>query len=255
MSAFLLALPALSHAQGADAKGKDPNALFIAIIAACGVGAGAGVTALAAAYAARQKIREVELTYEQKLRDNYLSNARQYTNGIYVPISMALRKLGDAYKTFQADREIDDEAQAEARFREACDAYESSINELFEKGADAFLTTQLEERLVSFNSFLRASLKADEEIAIAVLTYEMALPVAPWISTARSIKKELRGKWAQRFGSNSMSLRVLGAGMYLDTTETVAAPLTSDAFERRFSIDVTAIKYLIKEVTLGAHIK
>ncbi len=58
------------------------DTLAKALIATVGVVAGALLTALAAAYAARQKTREIELTYQQKLQENYLTNARQYIQGV-----------------------------------------------------------------------------------------------------------------------------------------------------------------------------
>ena len=142
----------------------SPGAIT-ALIAAAGVVVGAGVTALAAAFSARQKIREVELTYEQKLRDNYLANARQYIYSVYVPIGIALGSLGDAYLAVR--QQIDFKARrvaptAQKAFEDACDSYLRVIDDLFSRGADAFLTSATELRLRSFSSFLRSSRNAKE---------------------------------------------------------------------------------------------
>jgi hypothetical protein len=69
-----------------------------ALIATAGVVVGALLTALASTYTARQKTREIELAYERKLEENYLANARQYIEGVYAPLSIALTRLSDAYR-------------------------------------------------------------------------------------------------------------------------------------------------------------
>jgi hypothetical protein len=55
------------------------------------------------AYAARLKVKEIELNYLYKLRDGYLDNARKMTGEVYVPISVALTNLFKGYERFTAD--------------------------------------------------------------------------------------------------------------------------------------------------------
>jgi len=48
-------------------------------------------------FVARAKVREAEMLYRQKLADSYLATAREYTHEIYVPLSVMLSALADAY--------------------------------------------------------------------------------------------------------------------------------------------------------------
>src|ERR1700709_1079621 len=67
---------------------------------------GAAVGALAAAvanmYAANRKIKEIELSYNYKLQDGYLENARKFTGEVYVPINILLTQLSNAYNGFRS---------------------------------------------------------------------------------------------------------------------------------------------------------
>lgn len=56
-----------------------------AIIAAAASIVAATVAAAAATYSSRIRIREIRLTYEQKLHENYLASARTYTTTIISP--------------------------------------------------------------------------------------------------------------------------------------------------------------------------
>lgn len=226
-----------------------------ALIAAAGVVVGAVVTAAAAAFSAQQKIREVELLYQQKLRDNYLSNARQFLEEVYVPIGIALGSLGDAYDAarqaidFGASR-IDPAAQD--AFENACGRYLQIIDDLFARGADAFLTTAIELRLRSLNSFLRASRTATQPIIKMVLQVRTGMfPVAPRFSS--SITKEIRGRFAAELYGLTSSFSIPWFGISYSAEELIAAPLTSRQFEKRIVVDIADIKLLIKEVTLGGH--
>ncbi|MDY6839839.1 MAG: hypothetical protein SWH78_17915 [Thermodesulfobacteriota bacterium] len=141
--------------------------VIIGIVAGLAALLGALITSLASAYSSRQKIKEIEIQYQQKLLDTYLTNARNYTNTLYVPLILLLGKLGDAYQQFRKDLDIDTEAvsqDSKTAFENACREFDKKLQDLFEKGADAFLTTQLEERLRSFRLFIINSLEANEPV-------------------------------------------------------------------------------------------
>jgi len=248
------ALPTLVFAEESVSKGKpDPNGITIAIVAASGLAAGAIVTAIAAAYSARQKIKEVELTYQQRLRETYLTNARQYTNSLYVPLSIALGKLDDAHRLLQSGVEMSDEVTAQAAFRRACASFSELLGTMSDKGADAFLTTQLEDRLRSFSSFLTASSQAKEPLAKAVFEYRLPLLSLFGTMPYPSVSLPLRGKWARIYGAKTVNFTPFGHGLSFESTEVVAAPYLSKEFTHRFTIDISVLKYLVKEVTLGTH--
>ena len=120
------------------------DTLAKALIATVGVVAGALLTALAAAYAARQKTREIELTYQQKLQESYLTNARQYIQGVYAPLSIALTKLSNAYRVFRpyifSDPTKVDVTAAKAAFSTACQEYDATVSDLLDHSGRLFNT-------------------------------------------------------------------------------------------------------------------
>src|ERR1700730_464754 len=226
-----------------------------ALIAAGGVVAGALFTAAAAAYTARQKIKESELTYAQKLQDGYLANARLYIEGVYAPLSIALTKLSNAYRSFRGrinfdPPDVDDKAAA--TFREACHEYNRTMSDLLDRGADAFLTTALDERIQSFNGFIRESLKASEPVIKFVVGYSLSFAGLSFLTTSYDFTSQVRGRWATRAARlGDVSFKILGSGFKYRVNELLAAPVFSKEFESRISTDIPAIKFLIKEVTLG----
>jgi len=167
------------------------------LIAAAALIVGACLTTLVSAYAARQKIKEIELTYLQKIREDYLANARLYTNGVYVPISIALSDLLKQYFEFRTYIDFTNETvdeQYELEFRRACEKYDKEISLLSERGADAFLTAELEESLRSFNSFIKASQTAKEPKLRLVLRHSMGIPIIAPQLTEYSYATEVQGK-------------------------------------------------------------
>jgi hypothetical protein len=72
-----------------------------AVLTIPGVIAGGLITAAVNVYAARLKIREVEISYAYKLREGYLENARKMAAEVYIPINIALTKLSKAYDKFR----------------------------------------------------------------------------------------------------------------------------------------------------------
>lgn len=231
-----------------------------AIVGGVALVVGAACTAAAAAFAARLKIREVELTYQQRLKDTYLGNARQYITNVYIPITIALGLLSDAYVELR--KSIDSEErtapeEAVAIFKTACDAYLRTIDDLFARGADAFLTSATETRLRSLGAFIRDSRTAIEARTKAVFQYRVSMfPMSGLFGGSpniQSVSKLLTGKSAvHAVRLRSFSLDVLGFGIGFEAAELLAAPLLSHDFEERIVSDIANIKFLIKEVTLGS---
>jgi hypothetical protein len=67
----------------------QPTSVTVLVGAVAAV-AGALAAGLANAYAARQRIKEIEVSYLQKLKDSYLENARKVSAEVYIPISVSL---------------------------------------------------------------------------------------------------------------------------------------------------------------------
>ncbi len=95
--------------------------------------AGATAAGLANAYAARQRIKEIEVTYLQKLKDGYLENARKVTAEVYIPLSVTLTSLANGYDRFSGWIDYDAEISAEG-FREdfltECLRYLATVDDL-----------------------------------------------------------------------------------------------------------------------------
>ena len=79
----------------------DPKTIT-GLIAAGSALAGAVITAIAKGYTSRQKLNELRFEYENRLKAGYLEKAREYTTGVYVPLSISLAKLGFSYQNFRA---------------------------------------------------------------------------------------------------------------------------------------------------------
>lgn len=231
----------------------DEN-LLKALIAGGGIAFGALIAAASSAYSARQKIRALQLEYAHKLQENYLANARAYTKTIYVPLSIALEQLRLAYDAFlrKLDNDRNPDPKTENDIRMAIDDYLNTVHKMIQKGADAFLTTTLDERLRSFNGFLTASRIASDSERRITIGYSIALPGSFSMSRDRKITKVIKGKAASRLNLGTISLNIGGLGFNYEDEELVAAPLNSMDFERRLLADIPTLKLLVKEVTLGA---
>jgi hypothetical protein len=168
--------PAPAPVSPTPAPTTDANPINSTVISVAGVIISAIVAAVAASYSARQKSKEIETTYQQRLQDTYLQNARQYFNGVYVPINIALRNLADHFRLLQEQKAAPLTQDTIDYFREACREYERVISELVAQGADSFLTGELDEELQSFNSFLRLSMNAAEPVRRMVITINLSVP-------------------------------------------------------------------------------
>lgn len=210
-------------------------------------------TALASYLIARQRVREIVVQYEQRLQSEYLENARLYTNSIYVPLSTALVELRLAYERFLPHIDFDAGTSGEAertQFRGAAMAFVAQTKDLSRRGADAFLTTELEEALTTFRAFLEDSVDAleqQEEIVVRLaLPLNLFLPGGIGVPVLRF-----------RLTSPSSRLRavIAGASTMFFTTESavIRAPVDSRPFQEKFAAYARVVSVLVKQVTLGAH--
>lgn len=237
------------------------NTIWVAIIAVAGVIVGAIGTFIASIFLARQKIKEIELTYQQKLRENYLTNARQYTGKVYVPLSIALFELLVSCRKFRnsiAIKPAGSISQNETEFRAACQRYDEVYSDLFQRGAGAYLTTELEGRMESLGTFLEASLNAketDKPVKKMVLRYRLSMPGLASVRTEGVIesgKGRLHEILTNIFGRGGTSFDFFYIGFTAQVPELLSAPIKSKEFEQRMLADISEIRFLIKEVTLGS---
>jgi hypothetical protein len=157
---------------------SSPSGWTVALIAALGAVLGVVITVSGTIYAAKKKTEEVWLVYEQRLQDRYLENARAYLESVYIPLHLALAHLTRSYRVFRSHINFDaQEAPSEQidDFRAAAVVYGDTVRDLLDRGAAAFLTTALEERLGSFNEFLRESLDSTETQVEVLFSFSVGL--------------------------------------------------------------------------------
>jgi hypothetical protein len=237
-----------------DANPFNPTVISV-LITAAGVIISAIVGAVTATYSARLKSKEIEITYQQRLQDTYLQNARQYITSVYVPINIALRNLADHFRLLQEQKAAPLTKDATDYFRDACREYERVISDLVKRGADSFLTSELDEQLQSFNSFLRLSMDATEPVRRMVITVNFSVPFTGYHSR-HEIAQQVHGrlKYLSFLYLGAWRWSLSGVGISYRRPELLSAPIESPEFEERISVDIPKIRFLIKEVTLGSQI-
>jgi hypothetical protein len=225
----------------------DPK-IVTALLTALAAIVGAIIGGLAKGYVSRQKRRELELEYEKRLQAGYLENARTYLSSVYVPLAILVTKLNTAYQAYRSDLTV---ISTQAQFRSAIIEFRSDLQDLGERGANAFLTTDLDETLQSFNEFLFGSQTAEQVSVRAIVKVSLrSIPLVGRLGAEHEYI--LSGKKAGTFRSASVSMGIAGIGFTYQADEILKAPLNSVDFEKRFVRDIHMINVLIKEVTLGS---
>lgn len=225
----------------------DPK-LLTALVGAAAAVLGAIAGGLAKGYVSRQKFRELEFEYEKRLQSGYLENARAYLSSVYVPLAILVTRLNSSFQSYRSDPTS---KQASDQFIASIQELASGLIDLGEKGGNAFLTTDLDETLQSFNEFLFGSRCAHEVSMKLIVKFELrSIPFVSYFGTEREYT--LSGKRVRQFGSGSIDISLGGLGIAYQATEILKAPLSSSEFEERFVRDIHTINILIKEVTLGS---
>ncbi len=85
----------------AASQGGTP-AWVTPVIAAGAAIAAALVTALSSAYIARRRVTELQLSNSFELAKQYLESARNYTQSVYLPLSIQVYNLQDAFLAYKA---------------------------------------------------------------------------------------------------------------------------------------------------------
>jgi hypothetical protein len=216
---------------------------------------GAILASFVNAYASRQKIREIELQYQYKLRDGYLENARKLVGEVYIPINIALTYLFNSYERYAAntDQNLSSDA-SHNEFKAAAIKYIETIDELLRRGADAYLIGTIDEQLNSFTNFIRNSVQSNSISKKIVLQAHVPL-IIPFTKNAitTNFEREVDDKtYLGRTKIPSISLS-FGGISFSYSEKILAAPFQSIEFQARIRSEVPQIKFQIKEVTLGSH--
>jgi len=165
---------------------------------------------------------------------------------------VSLTKLHNAYEKFREFVDFEHAKTPEqplAEFIAEIQTYLKVIDDLMARGADAYLTLELDERLQNFHQFLRRSVTAAHVGMKVVLESNLALPFAP---TQFSLSRTLRVSPGARLPMVPGFRVALGGISFRYVSMLLSAPLSSREFESRFQTDVVATKILIKDVTLGS---
>lgn len=234
----------------AASKGGTP-VWVTPLIAAGAAIAAALVTALSAAYVARRKVAELQLTNSFELAKQYLESARNYTQSVYLPLSIYIYNLHDAFLAYQA---IGKPAQRSGsnepwspreQFENDCQLFIAAARTLFRQGAGAVLTVRLDQDVTAFISFLQESLRVDEVVQTRSLLKtvgRIALTTASILVPSVGVASSISATALLAFGSGSAT-----------EGEIAAAPIMSDKFEEQFYLYIASIKSGIKQVTLGGY--
>lgn len=228
-------------------SGLDPTVL-VALIGVLSVVLGAGIGALVSRWHTASKFRD-EL---QKLRlerlneqsDLYLKNAREQIGTVYVPLSSALAVLKASFQNYVYQEKSEEHLMS---FQDQIDSFIDELQSLEQRGATAFITTDLEDVLIKFVVFLRASQTATE--SVVDVTYNFSVGIGG-LRTNQSSKVQSRSSRAVR-PKFSASMSVAGIGADVRVSDIIQAPIDSDDFQARFERDAYRLSVLIKEVTLG----
>ncbi len=161
--------------------------IVIALIGSSFFGALASV--IVSPIVARQQIKQLEITYRQRLNDNLIQNASQHIDTLYIPINKSLSKLDDSYKTYKRRKSVlrsirngtvtispprppeetrakvqsltapyrDATEEALGELNQACRNFVKLIDEITEQGRDSYLPMEFDERLRSFTHLLKAA--------------------------------------------------------------------------------------------------
>lgn len=202
----------------------------------------AAVTAYATAYAARRKVAELRLANSFEQAKQYLESARNYSERVYLPLSVSAYKLHNSFLTYRAA--IDADQATTTVFTDECKEFITAVDSLFMRGAAAVLTLRLDETITLFVSFLRESLTSTRSVRGTSIIQEFLNVMLTTMSVTLPLITPL-------------SFFRVGPLLELGTKQSgptwVAAPIASSEFEEQFLTYINAIKSGIKEVTLGGY--
>jgi hypothetical protein len=170
---------------------------------------------------------------------------------------VAVHNLHSAFLNFKAAVEESQIPAARQQLSDDIAVFVHFANGQFKAGASATFTLKLDDTLTAFISFLEKSRSATELVITAEITMTYSVGYFGW-KTEDSLTRRFTSsrRSALRPVDVSLSLPIfpLGMAMRMKRNPTLAAaPLSSDDFAERFTLNVNQIKAAIKEVTLGAY--
>lgn len=226
----------------------DPTVL-VALIGVLSVVVSAGTGALVSRWHTASKFRDelhkLRLERFNEQNDSYLENAREQIGTVYVPLSVELAALKALYQNYLYQGKSDEKLR---EFKSQIDQFIAKLQELELRGATAYVTTDLEELLIRFVVFLRASQSASE--TIVDVTYDFSVRFFGFdFQQGGSKKTTVSNATSKGF---SASISAAGIGAEVRVSDIISAPIDTEDFQARFERDSYKLSLLIKEVTLGS---
>ena len=226
----------------------DPTVL-VALIGVLSVILSAGIGAIVSRWHTASKfndeLKKLRLERFNEQRDFYLKNAREQIGTVYVPLSAELAALKGAFQNYLYHGKDEEWLSV---FVSHVDQFVVELQALELRGATAFVTTDLEDLLIKFVAFLRASKNSTEPVV--EVTYNFSLGFLGFMTHKNGAVKS-RSAGAIRPGI-SASISAAGIGADVRVSDIIHAPINSEEFHARFERDGYQLSLLIKEVTLGS---
>ena len=247
------------------------EAVLIALIGAAGVIVGSAFTFLASYFTAKQKLKELELLYQQKLDETerayqqeldkaYHEHARDHLETLYLPLNVSLAKLEDEHDKFRnllsnvshaRITPLPEYVQLEEivsnavhEYKQACVNYTQKVADLFNQ--NAYLTSQFESYLRTFNRFIQGSLPLRWDVPRLFIT-QVAHP-RPTHSTKKRFR--LLRRTTEQFVQVHSDKETRDFNVPFEEVM-IPAVIISDLYDTRFKYGIGELKALIKELTLG----
>ncbi len=157
------------------------NDIIQAIVGILGGGTLGGIAgAISATIATRQKIKEIEFTYKQKLQENQDINISLQVETLYKPINIKISKLLNDSNRYEWNLSSSKQ-QAETDFRVECEKFILEMIDIYDRGADIYLTAEVDKHLRHLTFFLKRSLDCTKKVLFQRFFIYLSLSLFPGI--------------------------------------------------------------------------
>jgi hypothetical protein len=223
--------------------------ILVALIGVLSVILSAGIGALVSRWHTASKFQEeiqkLRLERLNVQKDSYLENAREQIGAVYVPLSAELAALKAVFQNYLYQGKT---AEHLSEFDTQVEQFIAKLQELESRGATAYVTTDLEDLLIKFVVFLRASKSASGTVVDVTYNFSVGL-FGFGFQQGGSKRAEVSKVTPKKF---SASIAAAGIGADVRVSDIIQAPIDSEDFQARFERDAYRLSLLIKEVTLGS---
>lgn len=224
-------------------KGIDAT-IWVALVGILSAIVSAIVSRLQTVSTFKAEIAKLNLERRHEQDDQYLESAKKQTGKVYVPLSAALSKLKYAFQSYVYQGHC---TEQHTNFNAEIDRFITTLEDLGERGAAAYFTTELEDVLVKFAVFLRTSKNATETVVDVAFNFSVGF--GNFRTSGGWTKENINKQKLPATMITQMSL--LGIDARVSVSDLIQAPVDSKDFQLRFERDTHLLSILVKEVTLG----